>query len=145
MPEVTFALGLWALRILFLLLVYLLLFQSISALQRSLGRSPAAPERGLAYLVVSEAPPDSHRRGERFSLRAMNAVGRDPGNDVMVRDDFASARHSLLSYEGDEWWVEDVGSTNGTILNGARIDRRTPIRFGDELEIGRVRLRLEQA
>ncbi len=145
MPEVTFAVGLWALRLLFLLLVYLLLFQSIGALQRSLGRGPAVAERGLAYFVANAAPPRSHRRGERFPLRAVNAIGRDPGNDVVLRDDFASVRHAVVWRDGQGWWVEDVGSTNGTYLNGDRVARRTPLHFGDELEVGRVHLRLEHA
>lgn len=146
MPEVTFALGLWGLRILFLLLVYLLLFQSIGALQRSLGGGvERAASTGLAFLVVTEAPKDAHRRGQRFPLRAMNSLGRDAGNDVVVRDDFASARHSLISFDGEQWWVEDAGSTNGTFLNGAQVERRSPMHFGDELEVGQVRLRLEQA
>ncbi len=145
MPEVTFAVGLWALRVLFLLLVYVLLFQSIGALQRSLGGAPAAAERGLAYLVVDTSPPDSHRRGERFPLRAVNAIGRDPGNDVVLRDDFASARHAVVSQDAEGWWVEDAGSTNGTYLNAARVSRRTALHFGDEVEVGRVRLRLEHA
>ncbi len=145
MPEVTFALGLWALRILFLLLVYLFLLQSIGALQRSLGKAPAVAERGLAYLVVRAAPANSHRRGERFALRAVNAIGRDPGNDVVLRDDFASVRHAVVSQQGDGWWVEDSGSTNGTFLNGDRLTRREALHFGDEIEVGSVRLRLEHA
>lgn len=145
MPEVTFALGLWALRLLFVLLLYVLLFQSIGALQRALGRVPVAAERGLAYLVVHSSPPNSHRRGERFALRAVNAIGRDPGNDVVLRDDFASVRHAVVSQDGEGWWVEDVGSTNGTFLNGERLARRSPLHFGDEVEVGRVRMRFEHA
>lgn len=143
-PEATFSLGLWALRILFLLLVYLLLFQSISALQRALGRA-APQEKGLAYLVVTDAPSGAPRRGQRFALQALNAVGRDPGNDVVIQDDFCSARHAVVSFDGSLWWVEDEGSTNGTFVNGVRAERQLPLHFGDEVEFGRVRLRLEHA
>ena len=145
MPEVTFSLALWALRILFLVFVYALLLQSIGALQRSLGRAPAVAERGLAYLVVVSAPPDTHKRSERFPLRAVNAIGRDPGNDVVLRDDFSSARHAVVSQDAEGWWVEDVGSTNGTFLNGDRVVHRTVLHYGDEIEAGRVRLRFEHA
>lgn len=144
-PEATFTLGLWALRILFLLLLYLLLFQSIGALQRALGRAPAAQEKGLAYLVATDAPGAAPRRGRRFPLQAMNSLGRDPGNDVVIQDDFCSARHALVSFDGSQWWVEDAGSTNGTFVNGVRAERPLPLHFGDEVEVGRVRLRLEHA
>jgi pSer/pThr/pTyr-binding forkhead associated (FHA) protein len=143
--EITFALALWLLRILFILLVYLLLFQAISALQRSLARSSPVSERGLAYLVVTDAPKDGARRGQRFPLRAVTSLGGDPGNDVVVNDDYASARHSVVSFDGSQWWVEDMGSTNGTFLNGEQIDRRTALHYGDEIELGRLRLRLERA
>jgi hypothetical protein len=125
--------------------VYALLLQSIGSLQRALGRAPAVSQRGLAYLVVSDAPSAAHRPGERFPLRAVNAIGRDPGNDVVVRDDFSSARHAVVSQDADGWWVEDVGSTNGTFLNGARVTHRASLHFGDEVEVGRVRFRLEHA
>jgi hypothetical protein len=144
-PEVTAALALWAMRLVFIALVYLLLFQSIGALQRSLGRAPVRSERGLAYLVVANAPANTHRRGERFALGAVNAIGRDPGGDVVLRDDFASARHAVVSQDGEGWWLEDAGSTNGTFLNGDRVTRRATLRFGDEIEVGRVRLRFEHA
>lgn len=145
MPEVTFALGLWGLRLLFLVLVYLLLFQSIGALQRSLGRAPVVADRGLAYLVVTTPSGAALKRGQRFPLRAVNSIGRDPGNDVVLQDDYASARHSLVSFDGAQWWVEDAGSTNGTFINGDRVGRRTALHFGDELEVGRAHFRLEQA
>jgi len=144
-PEVTAALALWAMRLLFIGLVYVLLFQSIGALQRSLGRAPARVERGLAYLVVAQAPSNSHRRGERFALGAVNAIGRDTGGDVVLRDDYASTRHAVVSQDGEGWWVEDAGSTNGTFLNGDRVTRRSTLRFGDEIEVGRMRLRFEHA
>jgi hypothetical protein len=144
-PELTFAIGLWALRLLFVLLVYLLLFQSISALHRALAATPVAQDQSLAYLVVTSAPKDGARGGERYPLRAVTSLGRDPGNDVVLRDDFASARHSVVSFDGSQWWVEDAGSTNGTYVNGEQIDGRTPLHFGDEMELGRVKLRLEQA
>jgi hypothetical protein len=144
-PEVTFAIGLWALRILFVLLVYLLLFQSIGALQRSLASAPVAQDRSLAYLVVTASPKNGARGGERYPLRAVTSLGRDPGNDVVLQDDFTSARHSVVSFDGSQWWVEDAGSTNGTYVNGEQIDGRTPLHFGDEVEVGRMKLRLEQA
>lgn len=145
MPDVTVGVALWVMRLLFLLLVYVFLFQSIGALQHALGRVPTAVQRGLAYLVVAEAPAGTHRRGERFPLRAMNAIGRDAGNDVVLRDDFSSARHAVVTQDGEGWWVEDAGSTNGTFLNGDKVTHRSMLHFGDEVEVGRVRLRFEHA
>jgi pSer/pThr/pTyr-binding forkhead associated (FHA) protein len=62
----------------------------------------------------------------------------------VVEDPFASSEHSVLTYRGSSWYVEDAGSTNGTYLNGRPISQLAPLGFGDELGIGQVRLRLER-
>ena len=85
------------------------------------------------------------RVGERMPLRAVNSIGRDAGNDVVLNDEAASARHALLEFADGEWWVEDSGSTNGTLVNGESIRSRERLQYGDELAVGRVALRLEQA
>jgi pSer/pThr/pTyr-binding forkhead associated (FHA) protein len=74
----------------------------------------------------------------------VNALGRDAGNDIVINDEAASARHALVEFADGEWWVEDAGSTNGTVVNGAVVRSRERLHFGDELAIGRVALRLEQ-
>jgi pSer/pThr/pTyr-binding forkhead associated (FHA) protein len=84
------------------------------------------------------------RVGDRLPLRAVNALGRDAGNDIVINDEAASARHALVEFTDGEWWVEDAGSTNGTVVNGAVVRSRERLRYGDELAIGRVALRLEQ-
>ena len=63
----------------------------------------------------------------------------------MIEDAFASSEHAALTYRGRSWYVEDLGSTNGTYLNGRPISEVAPLGFGDELGIGQVRLRLERA
>jgi len=80
---------------------------------------------------------------ERLPLRTVSTLGRDAGNDVVVNDDAASARHAIVELADGVWWIEDQRSTNGTLLNGARIGRRERIRDGDVVDIGRVSLRFE--
>ena len=74
----------------------------------------------------------------------MSAFGRDAGNDVVVNDEAASAKHALLEFADGEWWIEDTGSTNGTMVNGEIVRSRERVQYGDEVAIGRVALRLEQ-
>jgi pSer/pThr/pTyr-binding forkhead associated (FHA) protein len=51
----------------------------------------------------------------------------------------------VLTFRGRSWYVEDLESTNGTFVNGARVDGVAPVSFGDELQVGEVRLRLERS
>ncbi len=141
--EITFAALLWAVRIAFVLLIYLFLIRSFSVLHRSLSVE-RAEGRALGTLIVERSPGRAPRVGERFALRPANVLGRDAGNDIPLPDEAASARHAKLEAEDGAWWVEDLGSTNGTLVNGARIERRERLRPGDEIGIGRVVLRLER-
>ena len=137
---------LWTVRIAFLVILYLFLIRSFAALWRALRAEAAvAPAAGIAYLVVRTTHRGGPRAGERLALRAVTSIGRDPGNDVVVEDEAASARHAVVSFSDGEWWVEDAGSTNGTIVNGSRIWEKERLHFGDELTVGRIGMRLEQA
>jgi len=105
----------------------------------------AARTAGLAYLVVQRTHRGGPRSGERLPLRAVSSLGRDAGNDVVINDEAASAKHSVLTFSDGDWWIEDAGSTNGTVVNGTKIYQRERMHYGDELQIGRIGLRLEQA
>ncbi len=146
--ELTFALLLWGLRIAFLVLLYLFLIRAFRALHRALGdeRSAAAARQiGLAALVVTRSHSGGPRVGARLPLRAVSSVGRDAGNDVVLNDEAASAKHAVVTFADGEWWIEDAGSTNGTLLNGSRVHDKERLRYGDELAVGRIALRLERA
>ena len=56
----------------------------------------------------------------------------------------AVSARALLEFADGEWWIEDAGSTNGTVINGELVRARERLQYGDELAIGRVALRLEQ-
>ena len=144
--EITFAVLLWAVRIAFLVILYLFLIRAFGALQSALAVETAMAARpsGIAHLVVQRSVRGAARVGERLPLRAVNAIGRDAGNDVVVNDEAASAKHALLEFAEGEWWIEDAGSTNGTMVNGEVVRSRERLQYGDEVAIGRVALRLEQ-
>lgn len=68
------------------------------------------------------------------------AIGRDQGNDVVVHDPDVSRVHAAVVRFGRSWVVSDLGSTNGTFVNGVRLVSSAPIREGDELRLGSHRL-----
>jgi pSer/pThr/pTyr-binding forkhead associated (FHA) protein len=65
-------------------------------------------------------------------------------NAVVVEDQFVSAEHAILTFRGRAWYLEDLGSTNGTFVNGAPVEGVAPLGFGDVIQLGQVRLRLER-
>jgi pSer/pThr/pTyr-binding forkhead associated (FHA) protein len=143
-----------ALRILILVaqlafvgLLYLLLFffgRSLLRDLRSAERVQEAARQGIGRLTVLESPEDEPPVGRAISLGPINSIGRNVNSTIFVEDDFASASHAMLTFRGRSWFIEDQGSTNGTYVNGHRIDRPVALSYGDELTVGRVRMRLER-
>ena len=136
--------SLWLLRFLFLGLLYLFLFAVVRVLVRDLRAAAREPGTELGRLHVLASPAGEPPAGAVFGLDAVTTIGRDVNNAIVVEDQFASAEHAVLTFRGRTWYVEDLASTNGTYVNGSRIDGLAPIGFGDEIQIGQVRVRLER-
>jgi pSer/pThr/pTyr-binding forkhead associated (FHA) protein len=83
--------------------------------------------------------------GSDFVLNsAQMTVGRGGQNDVALpHDEYASARHARFEPRRDGVWVQDLGSTNGTYLNGARIEHPRRLTEGDVVRVGETDLRYE--
>ena len=139
-----FAASLWLLRFLFLGLLYLFLFAVVRVLVRDLRAAAREPGTELGRLHVLASPEGEPPPGAVFGLDAVTTIGRDVNNAIVVEDQFASAEHAVLTFRGRTWYVEDLASTNGTYVNGSRVEGLAPIGFGDEIQIGQVRVRLER-
>ncbi|HET7169136.1 MAG TPA: FHA domain-containing protein [Candidatus Limnocylindrales bacterium] len=135
----------WAVRLLFLGLLYLFLARVVRSLLRDLRAAARESGRSLGRLIVLESPGGDPEAGRSFDLDVITTLGRDVNNAIVVDDPFASAEHAVLTYRGRSWYVEDLGSTNGTYVNGRAVASLAPLGFGDELSIGQVRMRLERA
>jgi len=131
----------------FVALLYLVLMRFAGSLLkdlRSAEQAQLASRSGIGRLSVLESPADEPPSGTTIALGPINSIGRNVNNTIFVEDDFVSTNHAMLTFRGRSWFVEDQGSTNGTYVNGHRIDRAVALSFGDELTIGRVRMRLDR-
>jgi hypothetical protein len=138
-------LAIWVLRLIFLALLYAFLFLVVRTLVRDLRSAAREPTLELGRLVVTASPGGEPPAGASFALDAITSLGRDVNNSIVVEDEFVSATHAALTYRGRAWYVEDLGSTNGTFVNGSQVDGLSPVAFGDEIQLGQVKLRLERA
>jgi pSer/pThr/pTyr-binding forkhead associated (FHA) protein len=131
----------------FVALLYLVLMRFAGSLLRDLRnaeQAQLASRSGIGTLSVLESPGDEPPAGTTIPLGPINSIGRNVNNTIYVEDDFVSTNHAMLTFRGHSWFVEDQGSTNGTYVNGHRIDRPVALSYGDEITIGRVRMRLER-
>jgi hypothetical protein len=114
------------------------------AAPRAVGGSSARPakvKRGRAahQLVVTAG----QLAGTRITLGdGQITIGRAEDSTLVITDDYASARHARLIPRAGQWFVEDLGSTNGTYLDRAKVSGPTPVPLGVPIRIGRTSLEL---
>lgn len=101
--------------------------------------SVSTRESATAHLAVTAGP----LRGTTIPLgSAPILIGRSPTCTLVIDDDYCSAKHCRIFPEGDEWRIEDLGSTNGTFLDNQRVDDPMPFKRGDTVRLGATSLEL---
>jgi pSer/pThr/pTyr-binding forkhead associated (FHA) protein len=109
------------------------------------GRGAYAP-RGSAEseLVVEDSEVLAPQT--RFAIRdGATSIGRSSASDIVLKsDDYASGSHAQLTHHGGLLYVEDLGSTNGTFVNGRKTVGATPLRHGDSVRVGSTTFRYEE-
>jgi adenylate cyclase len=82
--------------------------------------------------------------GERaIELQPKNGLGRHPGNSLQLMDKIASKEHCVIEQRGTQYLLRDLGSLNGTFINGERVNGERMLRHGDEIELGMTRARYD--
>jgi hypothetical protein len=102
---------------------------------------PVKLQRGAPTSMVVIEGPDA---GRQMGLTRALTMGRGDGNDLALTDEYASTRHARLVPHDGQWYVEDLGSTNGTYVAGARIARPTPVGTKSTIRIGRTVVELRK-
>ncbi|MEO5575825.1 MAG: FHA domain-containing protein [Gaiellaceae bacterium] len=150
--------ALLVLKVGFVVVLYLFIWRIVRSASRDLRTGPAqesmiiAPDQaaslGLtsarrARLVVLKSP--ALDAGEEVPVDSMPvAIGRGGQNEVPLEgDEFASAQHARFESKRDGLWVEDIGSTNGTFVNGARVTTPRRLSKGDVVRVGQTDFRVE--
>ena len=148
-----------ALKFAFLIVLYLFLLWMARSALKDVRRSPRDEPRAVdledatglhsAATGFGNAPRDGGgtpklrvhtaaglRSGAAYDLSDGAMLGRGDGADIRLEDAFASSRHARLVPEGDVIVLEDLGSTNGTYLNGEPLRGPQPLHVGDRIRIG---------
>jgi hypothetical protein len=139
----------------FLLLLWLFIFAAFRVVRADLfggraGRVASVPPRAAApgrkrgqkgprTLVVTAGP----LVGTKITLGDQPIlIGRADDSTLVLTDDFASSRHARVTNRGGQWYVEDLGSTNGTYLDQQRVQGPLPVNPGQSIRIGQTALEL---
>ena len=143
MPEIVYI----TLRFVFLVLLYVFIFLVARTVYRELIPAPAQPAavrasakaprgRRKAKLVI--AGDGGRKKQATWELEGEVVIGRAPECAVSLDDEFSSNQHAKIYQAEGRYYVEDLGSTNGTYVNGRRVHYPTELRAGDRVKIGRT-------
>jgi pSer/pThr/pTyr-binding forkhead associated (FHA) protein len=146
-----------ALKAAFLVLLYVFIWRVIRSASRDLSVAPQESFILAPSQLAAEHPADSGGRlvvekskvlenGSSFEAGAVPlTIGRADDNTLALPgDEFASGHHARIESQRDGVWILDLGSTNGTFVNGSRLDGRRKLREGDVVQIGDTELRFER-
>lgn len=131
--------GKWAL----IGLVYIILIILVIAVRREMAYHTTGHVRPVAAApgrlkVINTGSDKRLLPGKTFPLKPETQLGADPDNDLILSDQFISGHHARLYWDGAVWWVEDLGSSNGTTIDGLKCPPRNPrpIKSGASLQLG---------
>ncbi|TDA65674.1 MAG: FHA domain-containing protein [Clostridia bacterium] len=131
----------------FLALLYYFLWLVVRTAYRDVfgGVRGAARKRELPggeMRLVIEGPEEVPANGRQFVLGEQTVIGRWRSNDVVIGEEYVSGRHAAIYRRDNAYWLEDLGSTNGTYLNGRPVHRPTRLSDNDRITVGGVVLRV---
>lgn len=144
------------LQFLFLALLYFFVYRAIRSVVVDLRATEAAPARTSPARVRggrgSKAKPprsiavvgEGSRKGETVPLNGTVQIGRAEACQIQVDDTYVSSFHARVYSRDEAWYVEDLGSTNGTYLNQRRVTSPAELRAGDRLRVGKTTLELRR-
>jgi hypothetical protein len=143
------------LKFAFIAVLYLFLLWIVRSALRDLRRPAVTDERsreaaGVERLREEERPVlvveggGGLQAGAAFVLDGSTTIGRSAETDIQIEDSFASSRHAQIYEREGYLYIEDMGSTNGTYLNGRRLKSRELLRAADRIRIGETEFRYEQ-
>jgi pSer/pThr/pTyr-binding forkhead associated (FHA) protein len=124
------------------LLIALMLYGFIALLFLFLRRDLTTSNRGEEQLPIAHLITlDGDGLEANYSLEELNLIGRADDNTLPLPVGTVSAYHARLSCQRGTWWIEDLGSRNGTLLNEITVTEPLIVGFGDEIQLGSIRFR----
>lgn len=128
-------------RILFIALMFVFLF---AIMKTGIGAVRGQRKQAKNWTVSVERGP-KELRGVKITVRGPVIIGRSPGSDIVIGAEYVSGRHARFTIMGQNLFIEDLGSTNGTAVNGQRITEPTVLKSGDVVNVGDVAIRVRYA
>lgn len=123
----------------FLGLIAWLIYQDLKVTSALLSEG----QRVRGTLTVTRGDSELGTAATQHPLMPITSIGRANSNTLVIEDEYASSRHALLSLRGQQWWLEDLESRNGTLLNDNPLVAPSVVSSGDVITIGSTHVKID--
>ena len=131
-------------KLVIIAIIYIIIFIALRIMYNDMkggGRARTSQARTYGLEILNPGSSENLRKGAVIPVKGILTIGRKSDNMLVLEDPYASSYHAKLFFKGDECVLEDLESTNGTMLNGDKLSGKAFLASGDEISIGSVSFR----
>jgi pSer/pThr/pTyr-binding forkhead associated (FHA) protein len=135
------------LRVALVAILYLVILRVVAVARRDLSQvaietsAAARAQKSVGVLVVVDNGSTPLIPGSRIAIEPITTIGRSPTNTIVLDSGFVSTEHTRITYRSRSLWVEDMGSRNGTLVDGEPVTEAVAVTPGTILQVGDVRFK----
>ena len=130
--------------IIFIIILYVIIFLALKIMYKDVknGGRKKKLKKSLGLEVEDPGENNSLKKGSVIPIRGPITIGRAVDNNVILSDQYVSGSHAKFYVKNDNYFLQDLKSTNGTMLNGVKVNGAIEVQVGDEIKIGTVTFRV---
>lgn len=132
-------------KIIIIGIIYLIIFYALSIMYKDMkngDRKQVQRKKQFGLEIVDSGVSGELRKGSVIPINREITIGRKEDNSIVLPESYVSGHHARIYMRNNRYIIEDLNSTNGTILNGDRLEERTYLSAGDQVKIGTVVLKV---
>ena len=132
--------------IIFIILLYLIIFFALKIMYKDVKngnkRRSSVRRKSFGLEVIETVSNSDLKAGSVVPIRGEVTIGRKQGNSLIIPDQHVSGQHAKIFIKNNTLYIEDLNSTNGTFINGERINSTVKLFSKDEIKVGNTKLKV---
>lgn len=120
-------------------IIYIIIFLALRIMYKDIkngGKKKPVKKKSFGLEVIDKGENNDLKNGAIIPIRGELTIGRKETNNLILQDQYVSGKHTRIFLKNTDYMIEDLGSTNGTILNEERLEGKAILKAGDEIQIG---------
>ena len=124
--------------VLIIAIIYMIIFFALKVMYKDIkgGGKKKVVKKRMGLEVVKAGENENMKKGSVIPLGTILTIGRKPDNMLIMKDQYCSGHHARIFLKNGTYFLEDMESTNGTLLNGSKLEGKSLLNIGDEIKIG---------